>query len=107
MASLLCSQCGQPMGDFSDIDVRALGPTEFGILDALIRGRHRFLSIQQLVHHVYSHRVDGGPENAANTIRVTMTRMRKKLEAAGWTIENRWAVGFRLARLDEHEKAEG
>lgn len=103
MARLLCTHCGQPMGDFSGIDIAGLTRTETLILDALVADRHRFTPMSTLVDAVDGDRPDGGPLDPSNGIKVVISRMHPRLSQLGWGIELRWGVGYRLQRLDDRK----
>lgn len=103
MARLLCTHCGQPMGDYSGIDIAGLTRTETLILEALVVGRHRFTPMTALIDAVYGRRPDGGPLDPSKIIRVVISRMRPRLFTLGWTVELRWGVGYRLQRLSDRK----
>lgn len=100
MAKLLCTHCGQPMGDFSGIDVACLSRTQARIVEALCNARHRLTSLETLIEHVYGDRPDGGPLGADTSLRSQICYARKKLERSGWTIVAQKGHGYRLARFD-------
>ncbi len=104
MRHLLCTHCGQPMGDFSGIDITRLSRTETVVLECLVTARHRFVPAEGLVGLVYGERPDGGPEGAVRVIKQMIRNLRLKLASSGWTVETRWGVGYRLARLDDTGK---
>ncbi|MGC4409594.1 helix-turn-helix domain-containing protein [Rhizobium rosettiformans] len=99
MAKLRCTHCGQPMGDFSKIDVANLTRNEVLIVEALVEANHRLTSIDVLIEKVWGHCPNGGPLSAAEGIRTHICHARKKLEKAGWTIRVQKGHGYRLERL--------
>lgn len=105
MAKLLCTHCGAPMGDFSDLDIRAFTRTERRIIQALANSGNRHLSKNDLVQHVYFDDPNGGPDWAEQSIAVRMVSLRRKLEKMGWTIETRWGVGYQLQKSAAVEQA--
>ncbi|MGC4407545.1 helix-turn-helix domain-containing protein [Rhizobium rosettiformans] len=100
MAKLLCTHCGQPMGDFSGIDVAKLTRNEMLIVEALVQANHRLTSIGVLIEKVWGDCPDGGPLSAPIAVRGHICTARKKLEKAGWTIRAQKGHGYRLERLD-------
>ncbi len=100
MAKLLCTHCGQPMGDFSGIDVANLTRNEMLIVEALVHANHRLTPINVLIEKVWGDCPDGGPLSAALGIRTHICHARRKLEKAGWTIRAQKGHGYRLERLD-------
>ena len=100
MAKLLCTHCGQPMGDFSGIDVARLTRNEARIVEALVQANHRLTSIEVLIEKVWGDCPDGGPLSADRGIRTHICHARKKLEKAGWTIRAQKGHGYRLERLE-------
>lgn len=103
MARLLCTHCGQPMGDFSGIDVARLTRNEARIVEALVQANHRLTSIEVLIEKVWGDCPDGGPLSADLGIRTHICHARKKLEKAGWTIRAQKGHGYRLERLDDRK----
>ncbi|PZP65558.1 MAG: hypothetical protein DI604_23975 [Delftia acidovorans] len=100
MARLLCTHCGQPMGEFSGIDVASLTRNEMLLVEALVEVNHRLTSVEVLIEKMWGHCPDGGPLNADKNVRTHVCYARKKLEKAGWTIRAQKGHGYRLERLD-------
>lgn len=63
-----------------------LGPLERVILIEL--ANRQSATLDAMVHAAYAHRTDGGPEDALGCIRVSMTRLRKKVAPLGIRIVN-------------------
>jgi hypothetical protein len=63
-----------------------LGPAERIILVEL--SKRQTVTMEHIIHVLYGHRIDGGPDDPANNFRVTLTRLRKKLSPLGIRIEN-------------------
>ena len=58
-----------------------LSPTQRAVLEPLRQGRP--VPVDRLVNHIYGGRHDGGPDNAAETIRQQIYYMRQKLAQHG------------------------
>lgn len=58
-----------------------LSPTQRAVLEPLRQGTP--VPVERLVNHIYGARYDGGPDNAAVTIRQQIYYMRQKLALHG------------------------
>ncbi|MEO7002595.1 MAG: response regulator transcription factor, partial [Ktedonobacterales bacterium] len=72
-----------------------LSPTEFALLQLLLRSPGRAFSRSYLLDTVWREAYIGGDRSVDNTV----LRLRKKLGSLGEAIETVWGVGYRL-RLD-------
>lgn len=114
VVGMKCPYCGSDMGRLPTSVVRASmrGPRMLSIFDEIVKGGRDGVSLSALVSQVY-----GGP-NAPNhrydynTIKVTMVRLRERLEQHGWTIEsgvsqhNATERVYRLKPIEIHSQAE-
>ena len=78
--------------DDAEID---LSPTEFGLLQLLLRSPGRAFSRAYLLDTIWGQSYVGGDRSVDNA----MLRLRKKLGAVGDAIETVWGVGYRLRPL--------
>lgn len=101
--SLLCPHCGQPMGDFSGLDLSVFSPTQRLILEALAEARSRNTPTTALVQKVYAHRADGGPDGAVHCVKNQIGYMKKKLATQGWKIISAYGEGYRLVKMEAAE----
>jgi DNA-binding response OmpR family regulator len=69
-----------------------LGPTEFALLQLLLRSPGRAFSRAYLLDTVWGETYIGGDRSVDNTV----LRLRKKLGPLGEAIETVWGVGYRL-----------
>lgn len=69
-----------------------LSPTEFALLQLLLRSQGRAFSRSYLLDTVWGETYIGGDRSVDNTV----LRLRKKLGALGDAIETVWGVGYRL-----------
>ncbi len=81
---ITCPCCGG-RGEIEERAPVELHPLEFRIWDVVRRSPYGIGGIA-LTERVYAHRDDGGPDNAANVVRVTMGRANRKLASAGLRI---------------------
>lgn len=86
----------RPLRLITDTGTFGLTPREADILFCLMADR--FIPIAGLIDIFYGDREDGGPEWAANCIKVHTCRLRKKLVGSGWMVK-RW--GMRFYSLEE------
>lgn len=75
-----------------------LGRVEALILKELVKAypSGRYIRIEDMAAIVYSHDKDGGPDHALTCIKVTVVKLRKKIERLGWTITK---YEYRLDRV--------
>ncbi|GCE14757.1 response regulator transcription factor [Tengunoibacter tsumagoiensis] len=69
-----------------------LSPTEFTLLQLLLRSPGRAFSRAYLIETIWSETYIGGDRSVDNVV----LRLRKKLGSLGETIETVWGVGYRL-----------
>jgi DNA-binding response OmpR family regulator len=69
-----------------------LSPTEFSLLDLLLRSPGRAFSRSYLLDTLWGESYIGGDRSVDNTV----LRLRKKLGALGEDIETVWGIGYRL-----------
>lgn len=83
-----------PQSHRVELDGQALelSPTEFALLDVLLRNQGRAFSRAYLLDAVWGHDYIGGDRSVDNA----MLRLRKKLGPLGDAIETVWGVGYRL-----------
>jgi len=77
-----------------------LSPQQAALLNALL-GRERLVTYRALAEALWGDDPEGGPLNAQGDIRAALTKLRRKIGAAGipWVIENCHGVGYRLRYL--------
>lgn len=87
---MICPCCLQAMPvERAPIDVLELAPLtpmERKIVKALADSYPRRVTMRQLVDACYWDDPEGGPDNPNGTIYVTVSHLRRKLRAYGWTI---------------------
>jgi len=100
-----CPCCGQQMTVASPADLTKLklSMMERTIVLRLIKAYPAGIDNARMLEHVYSGARE--PDSASNIISVTMTRIRKKLLPAGWTVPaDRYGRGnnsiYRLTKID-------
>jgi len=71
-----------------------LTPHQAAILDMLARRSPRATSIELIAMKLWG--AEDGPEHEHNTIRVHVSRLRRKLAPLGVSISNRYVAGYRL-----------
>lgn len=84
-----CPCCGAKMEGqtpLAALEYMKLGGTEKLIIEAFVHRYPRTVSMKQLIHDVYAHRPDGGPDWPERIIHVVLGRLRKKLVGTGWRI---------------------
>jgi DNA-binding response OmpR family regulator len=69
-----------------------LSPTEFALLQLLLRSPGRAFSRAYLLDTVWQESYIGGDRSVDNVV----LRLRKKLGAVGEEIETVWGIGYRL-----------
>ena len=94
-----------PRGGFSSLDevYEFSGPIGRKILEVLSKATE-WLSAFDLAERVYTG-PDGGPEWAVNSIRVTIHKLKKRLQGTGYAIDSwksRWG-GYKLIKLEDHK----
>lgn len=57
------------------------------------------MAVDKIAFHLYAHDIDGGPDNARNTVFVTVHHANKKLFAQGYKIEAVKSRGLRIVTL--------
>jgi len=75
-----------------DNEVLDLSPSEFSLLDLLLRSPGRAFSRSYLVDTLWGESYIGGDRSVDNTV----LRLRKKLGVLGEDIETVWGIGYRL-----------
>jgi DNA-binding response OmpR family regulator len=70
----------------TELEDAPLSRGQKNIVDALAAIYPRRIYINDLVDNVYAFDPNGGPDNAHNTVRVQISRLRKLLPSFGWTI---------------------
>ncbi|MBV9615870.1 MAG: response regulator transcription factor [Ktedonobacteraceae bacterium] len=75
-----------------DNDALDLSPTEFSLLDLLLRSPGRAFSRSYLLDTLWGESYIGGDRSVDNTV----LRLRKKLGVLGEDIETVWGIGYRL-----------
>jgi two-component system response regulator MtrA len=78
----------------------SLTPAELGILAALAKKRGNPVTRQALVDQV----LDCDADNAARTLDVHVSRLRKKLGEAGALVSTVWGIGYRLGTGESHTR---
>lgn len=85
-----CPCCGGYIGEAAPIEmvVDAISPTvERAILIRLSKSLSRPVPRDTLIDFIYSDDRNGGPDNAQNVFAVSISRLRRRLAAFGWTIQ--------------------
>ena len=82
------------------------GTVQSRLLSSLVDAYPKGLTKQRLIHAAYCDHIDGGPENAENSISVIIFRLRKSIKKYGWRIPpvkpgpvDEFCV-YRLERID-------
>jgi DNA-binding response OmpR family regulator len=75
-----------------DGEVLDLSPTEFALLQLLLRSPGRAFSRSYLIETVWGETYVGGDRSVDNAV----LRLRKKLGPLGDAIETVWGIGYRL-----------
>lgn len=97
----ICPACGQEW----PLDGRRKLPTLPGVyrnrIIELVAG-HPGIGMRDLAERVYEIDPNGGPDDAARAVRVTIYHMKKPLAAQGWRLAARRAGydGYRLSRIN-------
>lgn len=89
LQTVMCPCCGGFMGEAAPLDAvreKVRMGHQLIILDLLSRRVGRLVSNTDIVDAMYGDRADGGPENCGNVAKVTICRLKKTIEAFGWTI---------------------
>lgn len=80
---LRCSCCGQEVADAHTVEELCaafkLTRTQETILSVLAEKSGRFVSKARIIDAMYAHRIDGGPDNAENVLKVQISHLRKAL----------------------------
>lgn len=105
-----CPYCNQEMGHLPVSVVRASmrGPRMLAIFDEILKSGDDGVSLKKLTHMIY-----GGPNPPDhgfdyNTVKVTMVRLKERLQQHGWTVESGVAKDSateRVYRLKPTERA--
>ncbi len=90
MAEILCPCCNQPVRT-GQVPVESLlecplTPIELDIIDKLVTRYPGTVRRDALLEYVYAFRKE--PENSLNSLKVALSKLRKKLPAYGWKIVN-------------------
>lgn len=97
-----CPCCGQPIDDSgarSLIGIR-LGKQERAIILELVHAFPAGVTNEHMQTVLYHDDPNGGPEWSSKIVSILMWRVRKKVEAMGWTIpDGRKHGDYRLVRL--------
>ena len=94
-----CPCCGAEM-DFTKVDQLLfidLSGVQRKILDCIIESYPRPQTMIELLRYTYPNPVDE-PEHGEMTIRVNITKLRKKLPEYGWTIPSQQSGKGKIAR---------
>lgn len=94
--TIVCPCCGQPVGEAKGLDfIRdvAAGPLQAKLLDALIRRKGRLVQMRVLADECFEDDPEGGPDDASNSIRVALMKLRQRLAPVGWKIESKGGRG--------------
>lgn len=75
-----------PQVDIEGIDDLRLGIKSLRVVDALYRAKPRMVAIEALIDQLYWDDPNGGPDNAAASVVVMVSKLRRKLRTIGWTI---------------------
>lgn len=110
--TLRCPCCGQAVDGLADprpvLDMLALPPIERRIADRLVTRFGRWVLDDALVSAMYDGRVDGGPDNTRNNLRVRLYHLRLRLSGTKLVLETaagRGSGGRRLRWRPEQEVA--
>jgi DNA-binding response OmpR family regulator len=101
-APRLCPCCKRPIAELKARQLLFLRfPPEAtvtpAILSILVHARGRSVSLETLTIHAYEARPNGEPECAAESVKVLIGRLRRRLKPLGWTITDaRHSDGYRL-----------
>lgn len=76
-----------------------LSNNENTILDLLMNDVNRWYTMEEISRDVYFWHPDGGPETAYASIRVSISKLRKKIKPYGITIESKTGRGNSGYRL--------
>lgn len=98
---VICPCCLQPMAA-AKAPVDALESVPFSrlehrIVTAMLESYPRTVNMQNLINACYWDDPNGGPDNPATTVMVTIGRLRKKLPPHGWTIPRNKAGNGNIA----------
>ena len=80
---------------FRGVEVR-LTNYKFRLCEIFIAANRKILTNAQLIHGMYGHRYDGGPENADVCVRVYISKLRAALDIIGVRIVNVPGHGYSL-----------
>jgi len=102
-----CPCCGGAMPETRDpmevLSRLRLGPdcnrSSARIMSALGRNFGRTVSHDAIVDACYGHLSDGGPDDAADIVKVLICKRRKRLREFGIDIINEFGVGYRMVWL--------
>jgi DNA-binding response OmpR family regulator len=96
----LCPCCGNEVGDKPDpktiIATTRLGRVARLALLFLSSRMGRWASVHDICNSVYAEDPNGGPDGAANSITVTMWRIRPQLRGTGIVLDVERGAGYRL-----------
>ena len=102
-------QCPCCQSEVDRIDPRAIlaaadfGPVQRHIIDYLVDHFEAYRSTSQIAACIYARDPDGGPEEAHETIRVLIFRIRRRasFKQSGFEIQTGHRGGYRLTWADE------
>ena len=89
LQTVMCPCCGGFMGEAAPLDAvreKVRMGHQLIILDLLSRHVGRLVPSDAIIDAMYSHRSDGGPDQASRILSVVINRLKKTIEAFGWTI---------------------
>jgi DNA-binding response OmpR family regulator len=93
MMAGVCPTCGQPLATHVDFrrlgDAMPMGPIERRLFNALAERPGRWITNRTLVNAAYFDDPTGGPDDADGSIKVILSHLRRRLDAAGLVIETR------------------
>lgn len=95
-----CPLCHQPFPTAA-VPIETLIQLCPGNMASILRFLHEhsgeYVAVSRIAEYVYSGVTDGGPVNANNSIRSTMSQNRSKIQGLGWDINYQGGYGGGIA----------
>lgn len=96
-----CPHCGGALdAPGIALAIRKPRPKDQKLLGLLMEARPKAIELRQLIEGLYGSHPSATPTDEKSAVRARISRLRHRLAASGWTVENEPGVGYRLERIE-------
>lgn len=93
-----CPCCGSQMPGGPKVTELGFTKSELSIVEKINHSGSKGATMGNLIHELFSDKINGGPDGDTNVVRVHMHRIRKKLKPHGFEIT--WVSGRYIMRRE-------